>query len=387
MPRPSFILASAAIAAGAIATPALAGTAIGGDPSTWGSISIAVEAPLTGSQASNGQDMLRGVQLAVNQYNAKGGYNGRKVVIVKADDKADPSIANKVANKAIKAGVVAVVGPYNSSVGIVNLPTYVKAKVVPVHMTSTDDTTGKGVTLQPKNSQISPVEADYILNRSKWAPSKVSMLVDPSAYTKSMADRLESTLKAKGVEVTRVAIAEGQPSYATQISQALTNNPTVVYLSTYNPEGAIIAKELKATGNPAKCFAGLANQVPQFITDAGIPASQHCVFSGVPDPTQMASAKSYVTAYKKAFPGKQPGTWGTFTYDSARALFRAWDQAKDPFSYPKVLAKLRQTTNWQGATGKVTINKVGNRPNVPVSILTVDAGGDFDVMYTNRSTK
>jgi ABC-type branched-subunit amino acid transport system substrate-binding protein len=101
----------------------------------------------------------------------------------------------------------------------------------------------------------------------------------------------------------------------------------------------------------------------------------------------MASAKSYVTAYKKAFPGKQPGTWGTFTYDSARALFRAWDQAKDPFSYPKVLAKLRQTTNWQGATGKVTINKVGNRPNVPVSILTVDAGGDFDVMYTNRSTK
>jgi ABC-type branched-subunit amino acid transport system substrate-binding protein len=94
-----------------------------------------------------------------------------------------------------------------------------------------------------------------------------------------------------------------------------------------------------------------------------------------------------VSAYTKAFPGKQPGTWGTFTYDSARILFRAWDRAGTPFSYAKVVAQLRKTTNYAGATGKITINKVGNRPNVPVSILTVDSGGQFDVMYTNRSTK
>ena len=386
MPRRPVILASAVIAAGAIASPAFAGL-IGGNPDTYGTIGIAVEGPLTGEQASNGQDMLRGVQLAVNQYNAKGGYNGRKVVIVKADDKANPSIAKSVANKAIKAGVVGVIGPYNSSVGLVNLPTYIKAKVVPVQMTSTDDTTGKGVTIQPKNSQISPVEADYILTRSKWAPSKVSILVDPSAYTQSMADRLEKTLSAKGVLVSQVTISDTQTDFTPQINQALTNNPTVVYLSTYYPQGAIIAKQLKATGNPAHCFAGLANQDPAFVTAAGIPASQHCTFSGVPDPAQMSSAKSYVSAYTKAFPGKTPGTWGTFTYDSARLLFRAWDRAGDPFNYGKVLAQLKKTTNWQGATGKVTINAVGNRPNVPVSILTVDAAGEFDVMYTNRNTK
>lgn len=388
MPRRSLILASVVLAAGAVSTPALAGlmgAPIGGDPSTYGTIGIAFEGPLTGSQAANGQDMLRGVQLAVREYNARGGFAGRTVQIVQANDKADPSIANAVANKAIKAGVVAVVGPYNSSVGIVNLPTYIKAKVVPVHMTSSDDTTGKGVTVQPKNSQISPVEFDFI--SKTWKPSKVSMLVDPSAYTQSMADRLKSSLEKQGVLVTQVPITEGQASYTAQVNQALANNPTVVYVSTYFPEGAKIAAELRATGNPAKCFAGLANQDPAFVTAAGIPASQHCVFSGVPDPSQMPTARNYVKAYAKAFPGKTPGTWGTFTYDSARILFRAWDRAATPFNYGKVLAQLKKTTNFAGATGKITINKQGIRPNVPVSILTVDSTGNFDVVYTNRNTK
>ena len=388
MPRRSLILASAVLAAGAVSTPALAGAAnasIGGDPSTYGTIAIAFEGPLTGSQASNGQDMMRGVQLAVREYNARGGFNGRKVQIVKADDKADPSIAKAVARKAIKAGITAVVGPYNSSVGIQNLPTYIGAKVVPVHMTSSDDTTGLGVTVQPKNSQISPVEFDYI---SKiWKPSKVSMLVDPSAYTQSMADRLKASLEKQGVLVTQVPIIEGQASYTAQVNQALTNNPTGVYVSTYFPEGAKIAAELRASGNPAKCFAGLANQDPGFVTAAGIPASQHCTFSGVPEPQQMPTATAYVKSYTKAFPGKTPGTWGTFTYDSARILFRSWNRTMTPFNYGKVLADLKKTTNFVGATGKITINKQGIRPNVPVSILNVDSAGKFRVVYTNRSTK
>jgi branched-chain amino acid transport system substrate-binding protein len=385
LPRRSLMLASAAIAAAAVSTPALAGTAIGGNPATYGTIGIAVEGPLTGSQASNGQDMLRGVQLAVREYNAKGGFNGRRVQIVQANDRANPSIARSVANRAIKAGVAAVVGPYNSSVGVINIPTYMKARVVPVHMTSTDETTGMGVTVQPKNSQISPVESGYILKQ--WTPSKVSMIVTQSNYTEGMAKRMRAALEPRGILVTEVLVQENQADYTAQVNQALANNPTVVYLSTYDPEGAKIAAALKATGNPAKCFAGLANQIPSFVKEAGIPAAQNCVFSGVPEPTQMPTAKGYVSAYKKAFPGKQPGTWGTFTYDSARILFRAWDRTGTPFTYAKVLAELRRTTNYTGATGKITINRVGNRPNVPVSILTVNSAGKFVVRSTNRSTK
>ena len=42
----------------------------GGDDDK-GAIKVALEGPLTGEQASNGLDMLRGVQLAVSEVNAR----------------------------------------------------------------------------------------------------------------------------------------------------------------------------------------------------------------------------------------------------------------------------------------------------------------------------
>jgi len=152
----------------------------------------------------------------------------------------------------------------------------------------------------------------------------------------------------------------------------------VLYLSTYFPEGALIAKQFAASGSSAKCFAGLANQDPGFITAAGIADSQACVFSGVPEPTQFPTAKNYVKQYKATF-NKEPGTWGTFTYDSANILFAAWKKAGTT-TYAPVIRQLKKTTNFAGATGKITIDTQGNRPNVPVKILRVNSLGKFVVI-------
>ena len=44
--------------------------------------------------------------------------------------------------------------------------------------------------------------------------------------------------------VSQVTISDTQTDFTPQITQALANNPTVVYLSTYYPQGAAIAKQL-----------------------------------------------------------------------------------------------------------------------------------------------
>ncbi len=373
---PRYTVAAGLLALGAIATPAMAAN-IGGNPgASDGPIFIAVEGPQTGSQASNGQDMLRGVQLAVNQVNAKGGVLGRQVRIVKANDQANPSLAKKVAGQVISGSSVAVIGPYNSSVGLLNLPLYTSNKIVPVQLTSTDDTTGEGVTVQPKNSQISPIEFNYI--KATFAPTRVSMLVTQSTYTQGMADRLQASLLRTGVLVTQIPVAEGQADYSAEVTAALADKPTVLYLSTYFPEGALIAKQFAASGSSAKCFAGLANQDPGFITAVGIADSQACVFSGVPEPTQFPTAKNYVKQYKATF-NKHPGTWGTFTYDSANILFAAWNKAGTT-TYAPVIRQLKSTANFAGATGKITIDTQGNRPNVPVKILRINSLGTFVVI-------
>jgi branched-chain amino acid transport system substrate-binding protein len=354
--------------AGALAIATSTGAAAAPEP-----IVIALEGPLSGSQASNGKDMYRGVKLAVSQVNARGGVLGRQVKLVRADDQANPDLALSVAKGVKKAGAVAVVGPYNSAVGIINLPYYVSEKIVPVQMTSSDDTTGEGVTVQPKNSQISPVEVNYLQSKNV---RNVVMLVDPSSYTQGMADRLQSSLAASGVTVTSLPVTEGQADYSALVTQALASSPDYIYVSTYYPEGSKIASAINAANSTTGCFMGLANVDPAFVTQAGVAAAQRCVFSGVPEAAQMPDAKRYVAAYRNAFK-TAPGVWGTFTYDSANILFAAMEKTGTT-KYAKVLKSLQNTKNFAGQTGPITIDpKTGNRTNVPVYILKVNDRGVF----------
>jgi branched-chain amino acid transport system substrate-binding protein len=367
-----------AIAAGSL----LLATTAAGSGST-GPLLIAVEGPQTGAQAANGLDQLRGVRLAVKQLNAHGGlWDGRKVAIFAADDKADAANAKAVARQVIAKGIRFVIGPYNSSVGIENLPLYRRAKVLPLWMTSRDETAGVGATVQPMNTQIAPVEQRYV----KTVPAKkVAMLVDDTpngAFTKGMAERLRTALERDGASVTWTSVLEATDPgatgsyYADRVAEALKSTPDLVYVSTYFPAGTQIAKALTASGTTPHCLMGLANVDNGFLANATLAEAQRCVFSGVPAATEMPSARTYVRQYRAAF-GKTPGVWGSFTYDSARILFASINRAKS-YGFAAVERRLRATQGYRGATGTITIDpKTGYRVNAPVSILRVDSRKRF----------
>src|SRR5262249_36821056 len=154
---------------------------------------IAVEGPQSGEQAANGLDQLRGVRLAVRQLNAHGGlWDGRKVTVFPADDRGDSAKAKAVARRVIARGIHFLIGPYNSSVGIGNLAFYRRHHVLPLWMTSRDETAGAGATVQPMNTQIAPIEEAYV---KRIGARRVSMLVDDTpngAFTQGMANRLRA---------------------------------------------------------------------------------------------------------------------------------------------------------------------------------------------------
>jgi branched-chain amino acid transport system substrate-binding protein len=341
-------------------------------------VKIGLEAPLSGSQASNGTDQLRGAQLAVKELNASGGVLGRNLELLSVDDKADPAVGVTEARKAIDQGIFAVVGPYNSSVGAQNLDVYLQAGVIPIHMTSNSVTNGKGFTVQPKDYQIAPIEAKAITGFFK--ATRVAVVYDESTYTKGIADQLRDLLTKAGAQVTAFQVLKaGQGSYLNELKGLATSRPDMLYSSTYFPEGGAIAKELPSAGlNGTRCLMGLANQDPGFVGAAGLQAARVCSSSGVPAPDQFAGAKGYVASYRADF-GTDPGTWGTFTYDSVKLLADAvkragaWDAAK-------VRQQLTDTKAYEGITGRIAIDPAtGNRVDVPVVILTIDGAGKYQV--------
>jgi branched-chain amino acid transport system substrate-binding protein len=347
---------------------------------------IAVEGPQSGSQAANGLDQLRGVQLAVKQLNAHGGlWDGRKVTVFPVDDKGDEAQAMPAARQVVAKGIKFLIGPYNSSVGLANLPYYRRNHLLPVWMTSRDETAGVGATVQPMNTQIAPVEEHYVKGIHA---KRVAMLVDDTpngAFTKGMATRLRGKLVQDGASVTWTSVKEttahGLPAsyYADKVKNALATKPDLVYVSTYFPEGIRIAKALTAAGSSPHCLMGLANVDPEFVAKTNLAQAQRCVFSGVPAAPQMPSATAYVSQYRSAF-GTVPGAWGSFTYDSAKILFAAIDRAKS-LDTGAVDQQLRRTKDYHGATGTITIDpKTGYRTKVPVSILRVSGSKQFVIV-------
>ena len=57
------------------------------------SIKIGLMGPMTGSWASEGQEMKQVVELLAEEFNAKGGVLGKKIEVISEDDGGDPRTA------------------------------------------------------------------------------------------------------------------------------------------------------------------------------------------------------------------------------------------------------------------------------------------------------
>lgn len=334
---------------------------------------IAVEGPMTGAQASTGIDMADGAQLAVDQINAAGGVDGVQLTLLKVDDKATAAAGVAAERQVVAAHAFAVVGPFNSSVGVANLSLYKRAGLPIVRLTSSVKTEGFGATTQPMDSQVAPVEIKEITQ--VLHATRPAIIYDTSTYTAGIAKQVKAGLaKAGDPVVAMVSVTSTQTNYASALSKVAASHPGLLYISAYGAEAGAIAKAA-STGNSGKCFVDLAAQGPDFVTGATQPVASACLSSGVPSAQQFAGASQYVTNYESMF-HTSPGTWGTFTYDSVEILAAAVKQAG--WHQKPVATALEHIRDYAGITGPITIAPAtGNRVQSTVVILDVDSTGNY----------
>src|SRR5690348_755688 len=87
-----------------------------------GPIKIAVVDAQSGQLSSLGKWEYKGVKLAVEEWNAKGGVAGRKVELGLFDDQGDPTIGTNLARKIDSEGYLAMLGTAESAVTIAMAP-------------------------------------------------------------------------------------------------------------------------------------------------------------------------------------------------------------------------------------------------------------------------
>ena len=290
-----------------------------------GTVKIALQGPITGSEATFGKQMLDGAKAAVADINAAGGVNGQQIELLIEDDKCDGTEATSVANRVAGSGAVFVAGSYCSGASIPASAVYAESNIVQISPASTnpkftDQRPGPGIyRVCGRDDQQGPTAAKYIIDN--FAGKNVAVLHDKSPYGEGLALETEKALKAGGLEpVLSDSFNKGDTDFSALVSKLKQANVDLVYAGTYHTEAGNLVKQLRQQGVQAPIMAGDALVSQEFWTIAGNDG-EGTLMTFSPDPAKDAKNAEVVKKFNDA--GVKPEGYVLYTY----AAIQAWADA------------------------------------------------------------
>jgi branched-chain amino acid transport system substrate-binding protein len=215
-------------------------------------LKIGVIGPFSGASSDFGLPMFNGIQQAVDEINAVGGYLGRQLQIVRKDDQANPDTGLKMSQELAAEKVVATIGFCNTGVAAKSLEVYQTAKVPLIIPCAT----GSPLTMKypgpesyifrtsASDSIQAPFVVDDILKRG-W--SRVAIFADTTGYGEAGLKDVTKALEAKGIKPVHVSrFATGVKDLGDDLKAAKAAGANVIFSYTVGLENAVIARGRQA---------------------------------------------------------------------------------------------------------------------------------------------
>ncbi len=282
-------------------------------------IKIGIAGPKTGAVAQYGDMQFAGAKMAIEQINAKGGVDGKKLEAVEHDDACDPKQAVAVANKVVNDGVKFVVGHLCSSSTQPASDIYEDEGVIMITPAATSpDITTRGYKMVFRtiglDSAQGPAAGNYIADHVK--PKIVAVIHDKQQYGEGIATAVKKTLEGKNVKVAVFeGINAGDKDFSSLIAKLKQANVDFVYYGGYHPELGLILRQAKEKGLNAKFMGpeGVGNDsISQIAQGAAEGLLVTLPKSFDQDPTNVELVK--------AFKDKKQDPSGPFVFPSYSAV-------------------------------------------------------------------
>jgi branched-chain amino acid transport system substrate-binding protein len=353
-------------------------------------VKIGHAGPLTGGIAHLGKDDENGVHLAVDEATAKKIKIGGKTVkfeMMSEDDQADAKLGPTIAQKFVDAKVAGVVGHLNSGVTIPASAVYNQAGIPMISGSATNPKlTEQGFKVVfrtvGRDDQQGPAVAAYVANELK--AKKVAIADDATAYGEGLANEVEKTLKAAGVQVVaREKATDKTTDFKAILTKMKGKNPDVIFYGGMDATAGPMIKQARELGIKA-AFAFGDGACTSEMTKLGGAAAEGLVCSQAGIPTQMAS-KGFQDAFKAKY--GEVKQYAPFFYDAANILITAMQKADstDPAKYLPEVAKI----SYDGATGHIEFDEKGDRKDAEMTIFQLKNGNvePIAIIKAGKTTK
>jgi len=342
-----------------------AALALGAGLASAQSIPIAVVGPITGSNAALGEQMKQGAEMAVKDFNAKGGVLGKKLELILADDACDPKQAVAAANGVVGKKVVFVAGHYCSSSSIPASAVYSEAGVLQMTPASTnpaltDDAAKKGwinvFRSCGRDDAQGAVAGKYLADHYKG--KRLAIVHDKTAYGKGIADETMKAMNKAGLKETMYeAVTQGDKDFSALISKMKQENIDVIYYGGYQTEAGLIVRQARDQGLKAQFIGADALVTEEYWKITG-PAGEGTLMTFPPDPRHVPAAKAVVDEFMAEKPPYNPEGYTLYTYAAIQAFAQAAEKAKSVKL--EDLARALHSMKAQTVVGPLTWDKKGD---------------------------
>lgn len=357
-------------------------TSSGGGSSSGGSkdgdtIKIGANLELSGNVASYGSSIGLGAELAVKEINDAGGIDGKKIELIKVDNKSENSEATAAAIKlATQDKVVAMMSPATSgntiaTVQIANdnkIPLVGAAATAP-NVTVNDD--GSVNEYAFRTCFIDPFQGIVAANfaTGELKAKNVAIFADnASDYAKGLAKSFKETIAENGGKVVKEeAYVAKDTDFRTQLTNIKSSNPDFIFIPGYYEEVGLIVKQAREMGITVPLMGADGWDSPTLVELAGADALNNTYITNhysAEDPDQKI--QDFVKAFKAANGDKAPDAFNALGYDTVYYIADAIKRAgsTDGEAIKKALA---ETKDLSLVTGTFSVDENHN----PIKTATV----------------
>jgi branched-chain amino acid transport system substrate-binding protein len=347
-------------------------------------IKIGLEAPLTGDYAEEGKGFQNALNLLVDQTNAAGGINGKKVQLVVEDDKGDPKEAALVADRLVSNKVMAVIGGYNSGATEPASTIYNGAGIL--HITPSATATRLTTKGYPEFFRVCFLDdrqglfaANFMVKEMGY--KNIAVLHDNSTYAQGLAEATKQYLGELGVTpVFYDAINPKDTDFSPTLTKLKAANPDAVYYTGYYAQGGLLLKQAAALGLKTQWLGGNAMNNTELITIAGVDNAKGVLVTTEPLPNDLdyPEAKQFLADYKAKYGEDPKSVWTVMAADAYRVIKYAVEQTKS--TDPKVLAEWlhKNLKDYPGITGPILgFDEKGDRLGTIHKAYVIDDQGAF----------
>jgi len=296
--------------------PAEGGEAAGGATCAEGT-SIAFFGALSGDAGNLGQNIKKGAELAVAQFNAANA--GCQVTLKEFDSQGSPDQAPALATEAIAdAAILGIVGPAFSGESKAVNPLFDEAGLAIITPSATNEALNdNGWKIFHRalagDDKQGPGIVTYIQN--KLAAETVGVIDDASEYGKGIADIVREGLGDK--VVASDSIDPAAADFSAAVSKMKDAAPAAIFFGGYYAEAGKLAKQLRDAGVESTLVFGDGVKDIGYIEAAGPAAEGSIITCTCAD---GGSNADFAAAYGELFPGETPQTYAAEAYDAANAF-------------------------------------------------------------------